>query len=327
MAISFNSNMFTKPLVSIITPSLNQSQFLEATICSVLNQDYPHIEYIICDGGSTDGSVEIIRKYADRLAWWCSEKDEGQSAAINKGLTRAKGEIIAWLNSDDCYLPCCVSTIVSAFVQYPDAGLIYGSLEIINASGQRVNNFPYQCWTLADHLTQKVTVLQPASFWRREVMDSVGLLRTDLHYAMDFEFWIRIGRRYMIKSLDKVLAQFRVSSVNKSSTQTIRWGPELIKILDGLYSETNLPSDILLLKGKAYAGAYLNGARAFLYRYDTLMARVWLRKAALCDSHCLYSGEWLSMYSKALLGRRIFPRYHLLMSMIKRSIKKIIRKQ
>jgi len=316
--------MAPKPLVSIVTPSLNQSQFLEATICSVLSQDYPHIEYIICDGGSTDGSVEIIHKYKDRLAWWCSEKDEGQSAAINKGLGRAKGKILAWLNSDDCYLPGCVSTIVSAFERYPDAGLIFGNLEIIDEHGQRVKSFPYQDWTLADQLTHKVTLLQPASFWRREVMDSVGLLRTDLHYAMDLEFWIRIGRRYTIKSLDQVLAQYRVSSINKGSTQTTRWGPEFIKILDELYSEKNLTPDILSLKEKAYAGAYLTGARSLLYAYETLMARVWLRKAASLDPRCLYSSDWWQMYGKALLGRHIFPRCRPVAAIIKKSFKKNI---
>ena len=114
------------PLVSIVTPSFNQARFLEATLRSVLEQDYPNIEYLVVDGASTDGSVEIIRRYADRLTWWVSEKDNGQSEAINKGMRRARGEFIGWLNSDDIYLPGAVSAAVSAFLSHPQAGLIYG---------------------------------------------------------------------------------------------------------------------------------------------------------------------------------------------------------
>src|SRR5512143_702654 len=124
-----------QPLVSIVTPSYNQARFLEATLRSVLEQDYPNIEYLVVDGASTDGSVEIIRRYANRLTWWVSEKDSGQSEAINKGLQRAKGHFVGWLNSDDIYLPGTISAAATAFRKHPEAGLVYGDALAIDAGG------------------------------------------------------------------------------------------------------------------------------------------------------------------------------------------------
>ncbi|MCJ7530019.1 MAG: glycosyltransferase, partial [Anaerolineales bacterium] len=130
------------PLVSIVTPSYNQAQFLETTIRSVLDQVYPNLEYMVVDGGSTDGSREIIRKYADRLAWWVSEHDRGQTDAINKGFTRAHGDILAWLNSDDTYEPEAVAEAVTFLQTHPDVGMVYGDANFIDEQGQVIGRFP-----------------------------------------------------------------------------------------------------------------------------------------------------------------------------------------
>ena len=124
-------------LVSIVTPSYNQSRFIEDTIRSVLSQDYPQIEYMIVDGGSTDGSVEIIKRYEDQLAWWVSERDQGQTDAINKGFARATGDILAWLNSDDTYEPGAVSAAVKYLQEHPEVGMVYGDCNYIDENGER----------------------------------------------------------------------------------------------------------------------------------------------------------------------------------------------
>jgi glycosyltransferase involved in cell wall biosynthesis len=121
------------PLVSIITPSYQQAAFLEQTMKSVLEQDYPNIEYLVADGGSVDGSVEIIQRYADRLAWWVSEKDHGQGEAINKGFTRAKGKYIAWVNSDDFYMPGAIRSAVAELEAHPDVGMVFGDVKVVES--------------------------------------------------------------------------------------------------------------------------------------------------------------------------------------------------
>jgi len=290
--------------VSIITPSYNQAQFLEATIRSVLDQDYANIEYIICDGGSTDGSVDIIRKYADRLSWWCSERDGGQSDAINKGMQRATGSIVGWLNSDDALLPGCISTVVAAFGEHPDAGLIFGGLEIIDEAGNGVGSFDSRPYTFANQLTHRMVIPQPSSFWRSDVARTVGPVRRDLHFTMDFEYWIRIGRRYPVVQIPATLAQFRVSRENKGTAQRGRWGPEFIRVLDDLYAESDLPEAVRALRARAYAGAFTHGAAWFVAAGDYAEARAWIRKAVSARAAIVTQSEWWHTALTAVLGRR-----------------------
>ncbi len=171
--------MVALPLVTIVTPSYNQVRFLEATLRSVLDQDYPSIEYLVVDGASTDGSVEIIRRYANRLTWWISEKDSGQPEAVNKGLQRARGEFVGWLNSDDIYLPGAVSAAVKVFQSHPEAGLVYGDALAIDSDGKPFNLMRARQYTLADLLAFNI-ICQPAAFMRRSVLDEVGYLNPSL---------------------------------------------------------------------------------------------------------------------------------------------------
>ena len=184
------------PLVTIVTPSYNQAEFIRATIESVLSQDYPPIEYIIMDGGSTDGTAAIAAEYAGRLTW-ISEKDRGQAHAINKGFAIARGEIVAWLNSDDIFLPGAVRQAVAAFGQEPRAGAVYGGGYLMDRQGKFTRRFPatepFNLWKLV-YLSDYI--LQQATFFRREAVDEVGGLDESLHYTLDWDLLIRLGQRF-----------------------------------------------------------------------------------------------------------------------------------
>ena len=196
------------PKISIITPSYNQAQFLEKTILSVLDQDYPNTEYIVIDGGSTDGSVEIIQKYADRLDYWVSEEDSGQSAAINKGFLRATGEIICWLNSDDYFLPGTLAFVAEQLREGTNCHALVGQCFVVYTDG-KPPSLQRGIYTNHRELLQfwrGYYMHQPAIFWRREVYEKIGLLDENLHYIMDFDYWTRISKHFGFKQVDRPLA-------------------------------------------------------------------------------------------------------------------------
>lgn len=206
--------------ISIVTPSYSQAEFLEETIQSVLNQDYPNLEYVIIDGGSTDSSVDIIKKYEKKLSYWVSEKDKGQSDAINKGFRRASGEILAWLNSDDCYLPGTLERVADFFSSHATVDLVYGDLLLIDGRGKTVGIrrvVPYN-YTLA--LYGLSSVPQPSAFFRRRALNVVGLLDEEFHYQMDAEFFLRFGKMGLnIKYLPVPLAMFRFHAQSKTVSE------------------------------------------------------------------------------------------------------------
>lgn len=217
-------------LVSIITPSYNQAPFLEATIRSVLEQDYPELEYIIVDGGSTDGSVDIIQRYADRLAWWVSEKDAGQTDAINKGFARAKGEVLAWLNSDDTYQPGAVSEAAAYLAQHPEVGLVYGDANFIDQSGRVIGRFP-SAQTDYRRLRQGyVHVAQQAAFFRSELWRQVGPLDPTFYFAMDYDLWVRLAKVSKVAYTPRLWANFRLHGSGKTVVADDRCWPEMLKV-------------------------------------------------------------------------------------------------
>ena len=182
----------TTPLVSIITPSFNQAEYIEQTLLSVLQQDYAPIEYIVIDGCSTDGSIGVIEKYSDRLAYWVSEPDQGQVDAINKGLRRATGEIVAWINSDDMYVAGAIRLAVAALQAHPEVGMVYGDGIMVDGNNNLLDLHTYRTYDVLDLLCFDV-LLQPTVFMRHEVLDKVGLLSDQYHMVLDHDLWIRIA--------------------------------------------------------------------------------------------------------------------------------------
>ena len=220
----------TWPLVSIITPSFNQARYLESTIRSVLDQDYPNLEYIIMDGGSTDGSVEIIRRYSDRLAGWVSEKDRGQTDAINKGLARAGGEILAWLNSDDTYQPYAIMDAVGFLRDHPEVGLVYGDANFIDENGRGIGRFPAAQTDYRRLRQGYVHIPQQAAFWRADLWRKVAPLDPSFYFAMDYDLWVRLAALAPLQYTPRVWANFRLHSQGKTINADARCWDEMLKV-------------------------------------------------------------------------------------------------
>jgi len=203
------------PKVTIVTPSYNQADFLEDTIQSVLNQTYPNIEYIIVDGGSTDGSVDIIKKYEDKLAWWVSEPDNGQSDAINKGFKHATGDIYNWLNSDDILYPDAVKIAVHYMLKYPENEVVYGDRIVIDDEGRIIDSFePVSVnRTLA---TFNFRIPQEATFFTGKLWKKVDGLNESLHFAMDADLWMRFMRETSFLHIPFFIAAYRDHEESKS---------------------------------------------------------------------------------------------------------------
>ena len=250
-------------LVSIITPSYNQAKYLEQTIQSVLNQDYPRIEYIVVDGASKDGSVDIIKKYADRLTYWESKKDKGQADAINKGFTHATGEIIAWLNSDDYYLPGAVRAAVKVFEENPDVVLVYGDMLAVDENSTTFNTLTYKQLTLEDLFCFQI-IGQPAVFMRRSALQKTSGLDLTFHFLLDHLLWIKIAKQGKILHVSQTWAAARYHAEAKNVAKAAEFGLEAFRILETIAQDKDLAKALLDVDRRAHASAFRVDARYLL---------------------------------------------------------------
>lgn len=266
-----------QPLISIVTPSFNQARYLEATIQSVLSQGYAPIEYILIDGASTDGSVDIIRKHKDRFAYWVSEKDNGQAEAINKGLVRAKGEIVAWLNSDDYYLPNTISEVVKAFEENPDILMVYGDVLAVDEQGQTINVLKYRQLSFEDLICFQI-VGQPSVFFRRAALEKAGLLDASLHFLLDHHLWIRIAQQGKILHVPQTWSAARYHAEAKNRAKAAEFGREAFRILDWVKSQPGLAETVSRVERRARASAHRVDARYLLDGGEPWPAlKAWMR--------------------------------------------------
>jgi glycosyltransferase involved in cell wall biosynthesis len=203
------------PKVTIVTPSYNQAEFLEKTILSVINQDYPNLEYIIMDGGSTDNSVDIIKKYEDKIDYWVSEKDNGQSDAINKGFAIAKGQIFNWLNSDDLLLPGAITIAVNYMMENPDIQMVYGDRVIIAEDGRIIRAIEQPRY-LKRFRSLNTRIPQETTFFTKELWESVNGLNEELHLVMDTDLWQKFEQKTDFIHIPFLLGAYREHSASKS---------------------------------------------------------------------------------------------------------------
>ena len=219
------------PLISIVTPSFNQGKFIRRTIDSVLTQDFPNLEYIIIDGGSTDGSQAIIQEYQDRLAYWESVSDRGQTDAINKGFARASGKYLAWLNSDDIYQPGALSEAVAYLEAHPEAGMVYGDCTFIDEEDREIGIFPAAQTDYARLRRGYVHIPQQAAFFRADLWQKVGPLDPSFYFAMDYDLWVRLAREApLVYRPGQIWASFRLHGEAKTIAADARCWPEMLRV-------------------------------------------------------------------------------------------------
>jgi len=263
-----------------VTPSYNQAKYIEQTMRSVLEQDYPRVEYLVVDGLSTDNSVEIIKRYflesgsllpksqkqasgSHKIDWWVSEKDAGQGEAINKGLTRTKGEIIAWLNSDDTYLPGTLAAVVKVFEDNPDVVMVYGDMLAVDEHGRTIHTLKYKQLFLQDLLCFQI-IGQPSVFFRRDVYEKTAGLDTTFHFLLDHHLWIRLAQQGKILHVPQTWSAARYHAEAKNRAKAAEFGQEAFRILAWAKSQAGLAEAVSGAERRARASAHRFDARYLL---------------------------------------------------------------
>jgi glycosyltransferase involved in cell wall biosynthesis len=258
--------MASPALISIVIPSFNQGAFLEECLRSVLDQSHPRREVIVIDGGSTDSSREILRKYERRLDFWISEPDRGQAHAVNKGWARAKGDMLGWLNSDDRLEPGALEAAASAYAAHPGAAILYGEVQEINADGRILGEKKMAGYGLRSLLLGK-NMGQPGVFIPRPTYSTVGGLAEELHFALDFDYFLRVWSAFPDGGvhIPQTVASSRVWEEAKTLSRAEGFGEEYRSVLEKYFAREDLTPEIRALRRKAFSrSVYFRQARIFL---------------------------------------------------------------
>ena len=269
----------TDPLVSIIVPTLNQAQYIGAALDSILQQDYARIECIVMDGGSTDGTVELLQRYTDPGFVWVSEPDRGQSDAINKGLRRARGDVLSYLNSDDLLCAGAVQHVVEYLSNHSDADLVYGDCNFIDPAGTTIRLMQGKPFSLEHALQGDYAITQPGTFWRRSVYERLGDFDTSLHYVMDIDYWMRAAiAGFRLVYVPQPLSAFRLQAESKSISAQPKFLTDWRNMVDKLYAQPDLPVGLRALKPESEQFIEWAWAKTYWMQRDYASARPLLKK-------------------------------------------------
>ncbi len=276
-----DAQLESTPKVSILTPSYNQATFIEASIRSVLEQDYSNTELLILDGGSSDGSVDIIRAYSERIAYWVSQRGLGQAAALNEGIIHAQGSIVGWLNTDDIYLPGAITKVVEFFKGNPDCIMVYGDCRVIDKDGAVVSSIHAPEFSMC-RIMGRNPLMQTSAFFRRDLFDQVGTFDVKLRYAIDYDLWLRAGLMFenRIKHLPQMLACYRSHPGAQSARDGVPALLEEIAVREKFASRSDLPEPIAALRSYLFVDPFkrlllmASSAEAQPPLFDYLRSRV-----------------------------------------------------
>jgi glycosyltransferase involved in cell wall biosynthesis len=296
------------PLVSIVTPSYNQAAFLEETIRSVLDQDYPRIEYVVVDDGSTDGSVELARGFADRLTAFVEQENAGQVAAINRGFERTSGELMGFVNSDDTLLPGAVSRLVEEFAHDPELVMVYGDSVYTDAASRVTGYLPSRVWA-PEVMVRRADnhVVQPSAMWTRRAWEAAGPLNERGYYFFDFEFFLRVSALGRVKHIAVPVSTYREHEASKTMGSGLRKAEDFIRFADTFLAGNGLPAGLRQHARRGRSSAYISAGD---YLYDELelpRARRYLWRAlALAPENA--SARSVSLAVKSLLPEPVVRR-------------------
>lgn len=278
---------FSSPLVSVVTPSYNAVQFIEETIRSVQAQDYAPVEHIVMDGGSTDGTVDILRRYPHLQ--WASDLDRGQSDALNKGFKVARGEILGWLNADDTYSIGTVAAAVAFLQAHPEVSVVYGDCAVIDEASRVTGSIATGEFNFSEQVLGNL-IPQPSVFLRRSAVAAVGGVDETLHYVMDYDLWLRLAAAgYMFARIPGVLANFRMCPGTKSVNQSERFWPEIIRCYERFFATPGLPPAVGALRQQAHDRALWQAGLAFFAAGDVASGQDFCRRAV--QPGCLLETE------------------------------------